>query len=213
MRTAIVAGATGLVGKQCLFKLLENVNYEKIYALVRKPMEIKHEKLEQMVFDYSDFERLNTLGKVDDVFCCLGTTMKVAGSKEAFYKVDFTYVVELAKYFANKQAANFMLISAIGADSTSSIFYSKVKGETENAIMAIDYKRIYIFRPSFLAGERKETRMGEMIGVGIASLIAPLLFGNAKKYKPIHAAKVAEGMISKALSGMEGKYIVESDKI
>lgn len=213
MKTALVSGATGLVGKECLFKLLENSNYEKVFALVRKPIEIKHPKLEQIVFDYSDFTLLDSIGMVNDVYCCLGTTMKIAGSKEAFFMVDHTYVVKLAQYFSQKHAENFLLISAIGADAQSSIYYSKVKGETEVEVMKMSFKGVFIFRPSFLVGDRKETRIGEVIGVGIASIIAPFLFGGAKKYKPIHAAKVAESMIKSANSGKKGCYTFESDAI
>ncbi|MFN0047988.1 MAG: NAD-dependent epimerase/dehydratase family protein [Cytophagales bacterium] len=213
MKTALIAGATGLVGKQCLYKLLENPNYDSVYALVRKPLEIKHLKLKQIVFDYQNFAVLDIIWEVTDVYCCLGTTMKKAGTKAAFYEVDFTFVLNLAAYFAKKSTPNFLLISAIGADANSSIFYSKVKGEIETAISKLDYKGIFIFRPSFLMGNRDETRTGEKIGVAVAALVSPLLFGNAKKYRPIHAAKVANGMIERALSGNEGVFVIESDRI
>ncbi len=213
MKSALIAGATGLVGKQCLYKLLENPNYDHVYALVRKPLEITHEKLKQIAFDYEDFTKLEILWKVDDVFCCLGTTMKTAGTKEAFYKVDYTFIVKLGEYFSNREAVNFLLISAIGADANSPIFYSKVKGETEEAVSKLNYKGIFIFQPSFLVGDREQFRLGEMIGLSIAQLVSPLLFGNMKKYKPIHAAKVADSMISRALSGKEGKFILQSDEI
>jgi len=213
MKSAIIAGASGLVGKQCLYKLLENPNYDRVYALVRKPLEIKHLKLNEIVFDYQDFSKLELLWKIDDVYCCLGTTMQIAGSKEAFYQVDYTYVVNLARYFSSREAVNLLLISALGADASSSIFYSKTKAETEQAVIKLNYKGIFIFQPSFLAGDRQAFRLGEKIGLGIAQLVSPLLIGGLKKYKPIHAAKVAEAMIAMALGGKVGQYIIPSDEI
>lgn len=211
-RKAVVAGATGLVGKQVMYKLLENNNYDTVYVLVRRTMEIKHPKLQQILFDYSNFETLDSsVPPIDDVFCCLGTTMKKAGSKEAFYQVDFTFVHELAKYFSSKSAENFLLISAIGADTQSSVYYSRVKGEIENAVSKLNFKGYFIFRPSFLMGDRQEFRLGEKIGIVLAVIISPFLVGSLKKYKPIHAAVVANNMIDNALSGKKGKVVIEGE--
>jgi uncharacterized protein YbjT (DUF2867 family) len=213
MRTAIIAGASGLIGKQLMYKLLENSQYSKVSILVRKPLEIKHPKLEQIHVDFSQIDKMPTEGKFTDAFCCLGTTINKAGSKDKFYEVDFTFVHTFAQHFSNQGTENFLLVSANGADKNSSIFYSKVKGEIEEAIKKVSFKGIYIFRPSILLGDREEFRLGEKIGIVLAMVLSPLLMGSLKKYKPIHSSKVADGMIANALSNKEGVFILESDEI
>lgn len=213
MKTALVAGATGLIGKQCMYKLLENANYEKVIVLVRRKFEIKHPKLEQLIVDYDNLENLTITDKIDDVFCCLGTTMKKAGSKEAFKKVDYDYVLKLAEFGLSKGAKKFLLISANGADPNAAIYYSKVKGEVENAVKSLSYETIFIFRPSILVGNREEFRLGERLGISLALLLSPIMLGVLRKYRPIHGAVVANAMIKKAQSAEKGNIVLESDKI
>lgn len=198
MKTALIAGASGLVGKQLLFKLLENPTYHRIIALVRKKLPIRHDKLVQMEVDFDKLYdyKYQLLG--DDFFCCLGTTLKKAGSKEAFYKVDYNYCYELAKIAVENKAQNFLLVSAVGADAASTIFYSRVKGELERDIQALPIQHIHIFHPSLLVGNRLEHRLGEKLGIGLAKVVSPLLTGSLKKYKPIEATKVANALINAA---------------
>lgn len=195
----MIAGSTGLVGKQLMYKLLECREYQKIIALVRTPLPIKHPKLLQLTVDYEKLEQYKDQMQGDDYFCCLGTTMKKAGSKEAFYKVDYTYSLQFAKIASENSASKFLLISAIGADSSSSVYYSKVKGELEAAIKKLKIPEIHIFHPSILVGNRLEFRFGELIGIAMAKIISPLLIGKLKKYKPMEVTKLAGAMLKVAL--------------
>lgn len=198
MKTAVLAGASGLIGKQLMYKLLESTFYQKVIVLVRKEIPIKHPKIEQLILDFDNLARYQEQLKGDDFFCCLGTTLKKAGSKEAFYKVDFIYCLELGKIASQNHAKSFNLVSAIGSDANSSIYYSKVKGELEQALSDLHFSQLNFFQPSILVGNRHEFRMGERIGIGIAQIISPLMFGGLHKYKPIHAAQVANAMMNAA---------------
>jgi uncharacterized protein YbjT (DUF2867 family) len=198
MKTAVIAGATGLIGKQLMYKLLESTFYQKVIVLVRKEIPIKHSKIEQQILDFDNIAHFQEQLQGDDFFCCLGTTMKKAGSKEAFYKVDFIYCLELAKIASQNHYKSFNLVSAIGSDTNSSIYYSKVKGQLEKTLEELNIAQLNIFQPSILVGNRAEFRLGERIGIGIAQLIAPLLIGGLRKYNPIHAAQVANAMLNAA---------------
>lgn len=198
MKTALIAGASGLIGKQLMYKLLESKHYQKVLVLVRKELPIKHPKIEQVVVDFDRLAECKEQFMADDYFCCLGTTMKTAGSKEAFYKVDFTYCLELGKIAAHHQAKCFSLVSAVGSDPGSAIYYSKVKGELEKALESLQLLHLHIFHPSMLLGDRAEFRLGEWIGNPIAQFFSPFLVGGWRKYKPIHAAQVANAMLNAA---------------
>lgn len=205
IKTAVVAGASGLVGRKLVHELLDSPVYLRVIALVRKKMPIRHDKLVQMEVDFdklSDY-KYQILG--DDFFCCLGTTIKQAGSQEEFYKVDFTYCYELAKIAKANEADRFLLVSAVGADPTSSVFYSRVKGQLEKAVSKLDIPLFQVFRPSFLLGNRTETRLGEQIGMGMARVISPLMIGHFSKYKPIEAEKVAKAMVKAAQQDVRRK--------
>ncbi len=210
MKIALVAGATGLVGKQVMYKLLENNRYEKVYILVRKKLEIKNSKLIQIVIKYDQLESISAEVIPTDVFCCLGTTIAKAGSEEEFYKVDYTYVLQIAKIFKERKASNFLLISAVGASADSSIFYSRTKGEVEQAIRQLDYDSFHAFRPSLLLGQRNEFRFGERIGIGFAMIFQPFLIASLAKYKPIHAALLADYMILRSFETNKGNFVRES---
>lgn len=210
MKTALVAGATGLVGKQLMYKLLENDNYKHVYILVRKLLEIKNEKLTQIIVNYNNLSGINSDIRPTDVFCCLGTTIAKAGSQEAFYTVDFTFVQQLAKEFKNRGASNFMLISAVGASADASLFYSRTKGEIEQAIRQLDYAGFHAFRPSLLLGQREDFRLAERFAIGFAMLLQPCMIANFAKYKPIHAAMLADSMILRSLESKKGNFVRES---
>jgi uncharacterized protein YbjT (DUF2867 family) len=164
-----------------------------------------------------EFDRLGTVGfempRVSDVFCCLGTTMKQAGSEAAFRQVDFIYVVSLAGLALGAGAKQFLLVSSLGASPTSRIFYSRVKGETEAAITALPFEGRQIFRPSILVGERRERRAGESFGAAVMRGTAFALLGPLRKYRPIAAATVAEAMVRVALRAPRGVNVYESDEI
>lgn len=213
MKTALIVGATGLVGKACLYGLLETKEYTKIIALVRKPLAIKHHQLEQIVVDFNQLASYATQMVADDVYCCLGTTIKVAGSQEKFRLVDYVYPLEIAKICHTNGAKQYLLVSALGANAQSSIFYSKVKGELEQAIEALKYSSFIVFQPSLLLGNRSEIRIGEMVGQAIMKVIGILFIGPLKLYKAIPGATVAKAMIQAALKNKQGKWVIKNDEI
>ena len=164
-RTALLAGATGLVGGHCLELLLRDDAWEQVAVLGRREIGTTHRKLVQRVVDFDRLAELGDVPRVDDVFCCLGTTMKRAGSEAAFRRVDFTYVHELAQLASRQRAGQFLLVSALGADRQSRVFYYRVKGEVEEAVRKLSFDGVHIFRPSLLLGERRESRPGERLAV------------------------------------------------
>src|SRR5688572_9627241 len=157
MKTALIAGGTELIGNQLLQLLLESDRNDKVIAVTRKELPI-HKKLICIQIDPKNFGKVDTTLPIDDVFCCLGTTMAKARSKEKFYQVDFTFPVALAKNGLTQGANQYLLVSALGASKNASIYYNKVKGEVEEAIAAIGYKALHVFRPSLLLGPRTEKR-------------------------------------------------------
>lgn len=214
MTTALLAGASGLVGRACLARLLEESAYARVIALVRRPLPDAHPKLEQQVVD---FDRLGLEGTefpaADDVFCCLGTTIKAAGSEAAFRQVDFVYVVSVASLALGRGAKQFLLVSSLGANPKSPIFYSRVKGETEAAIAALPFEGRQVFRPSILVGERTEKRTGERAGIAVMRGVAFAMLGPLRKYRPIAATTVARAMVRVARQAPRGVNIYESDAI
>lgn len=205
-RSALVIGATGLVGAKVVAKLLSSEKYTHVKVLVRKPSTSSHSKLESIVFDFEHPDA--SLILADDVFCCLGTTMKKAGSKEAFYKVDFTYPYEIAKIALDNGAKRFAIITAMGADRTSLFYYNRVKGEIEESLRKLRYEALLIFRPSLLVGERSETRFGEKAGEWVAKVFQFMI---PVRYRSINADKVAEAMVSITSSNVKGTLVYESD--
>jgi uncharacterized protein YbjT (DUF2867 family) len=211
-KTALIFGATGLVGKSLLHNLISDQNYAKIKIFVRKNPEISHPKLEIHVSDFSDIISLKDHIKGDDLFCCLGTTIAKAGSKDAFRKIDYELPVELAMMAAENKVNGLFVVSSLGADSNSSNFYLRTKGEMEEAVKKSGVNTIGVFRPSLLFGARKEFRFGEILGKGVMKLINPLLHGSLKKYRGIEASDVARAMAA-AAKNKTGTSIYQSDEI
>jgi len=210
MKKAIIVGATGLIGAQVLELLLKENSYEKVIAITRKPIGITDDKLYNLVINFSNLRDHVDQIKGDDVFCCLGTTIKQAGSKEAFRKVDLEYPLSLAGISKAQGATQFLLITALGADKNSSIFYNKVKGEVEEKIDKVGFNSFQIFQPSMLLGERKDERSAESIGQSVMKM---LNFAIPLKYKAIESSKVARAMIKIALQNQTGKRIHTSGEI
>jgi uncharacterized protein YbjT (DUF2867 family) len=150
---------------------------------------------------------------VDDAFCCIGTTIKKAGSQDAFRRVDYDYVLAFARAAQRAGARQFLLVTALGADPASRIFYSRVKGEIEQAVRQLPFQGIQIFRPSFLMGKRAEARLAERLGIPVARALAPLLVGPLRRYRPIHAADVARAMVQIAKEDLRGPNVFEYDGI
>ncbi len=208
MKTALVVGASGLIGKLLTTKLLENKFYSKVKILVRKNLDLSRPNLEQIVVDFNNLDTAKIVA--DDVFCCLGTTMKVAGSKAAFYKVDYTFPLEIAKAALENGANQYLIVTAMGADAESRIYYNRVKGEIEKALSDLHYPTLLIFRPSMLSGNRIESRLGERIGSAFMRFFDPLI---PAKYKIIEGSKVAQAMLNLAQKGYKNKEIFESDSL
>ena len=209
---ALIAGATGLVGNELLQQLIRGRQYHTISILSRHEVETTSKRVETIIVDYDTLND-EQIPEVDDVFCCLGTTMNKAGSKDAFRKVDHDYPLRVAEITHRKGAQQYLLVSAMGADDSSYIFYNRVKGETEKAIAKVGFEAFHVFRPSMLLGERTETRIGEQIGQVIMQGVAPLMVGGLKKYQAIPAETVAEAMVHVARKELSGTYVFESDKI
>jgi len=211
-RTALLAGATGLVGSHVLRLLLADPHWSRVVTLGRRATPQQHDKLEQRIVDLGALEALADLPR-GDVFCCLGTTIKRAGSQEAFRRVDYDYVVELARAGLHAGATQFLLVSAIGADPASRVFYSRVKGEVEAAVRQLSppYRGVQIFRPSLLLGERAEVRLGERIAMLLAPILSLALVGQLRRYRPIRAATVARAMVQIAKEAPRGPNVFEHD--
>lgn len=210
-RTALLAGGTGLVGSHVLALLLADDAWSHVITVGRRTTAQRHEKLEQRIMDLGALEGAGDLPHADDVFCCLGTTIKQAGSEPAFRRVDHAFVLALAHAGLRIGATQFLLVSAIGADAASRVFYSRVKGETESAVRKLPYRAIQIFRPSLLLGERPEFRFSERVAMIAAPLLTPLLFGRLRRYRPIQAAAVARAMVRTAHEAPRGPNVFEYD--
>lgn len=208
MKTALLAGATGLVGGHLLEQLLDDPRYGTVVALVRRPLERQHPKLRQEIIDFDQPDPAQIAG--DDLFCALGTTLRKAGSKEAQYRIDCTYPYAIGKVAKANGVRQYLLVSSVGADAQSSNFYLKTKGDLEGKLRALDFEMFVSARPSILLGARSEFRLGERIGIALAQVFAFLI---PKKYRGIHAAKVAAALIQLANTGLSGMHIVESDQL
>jgi len=210
-RTALLAGATGLVGSHVLDELLADSTWSHVVTVGRRPTDRRHEKLEQRILDLSAIEAHGDLPHADDVFCCLGTTIKQAGSQDAFRRVDHDFVLGLARAGLRIGATQFLLVSAIGADPRARVFYSRVKGEVERAVRALPYRAVQIFRPGLLLGRRTEFRAGERIAMSLAPIAQPLLIGPLRRYRSIRASDVARAMVRIAREAPRGPNVWEYD--
>ncbi|WP_375581143.1 NAD-dependent epimerase/dehydratase family protein [Marivirga tractuosa] len=181
-KTALIAGATGLVGGHLLDLLLEDENYTEVKVLSRRSLGGNDGKLKEIIIEnFDNLEKETSLLGADDYFCCLGTTIRKAGSKAAFKKVDFEYPASLAAIARENNANSYHIISAMGADSKSFIFYNKVKGEVEEAIKAMKLNKAFIYRPSFIEGERAEKRAGEKAALWFADKFDFIFSGSIKE--------------------------------
>lgn len=210
-KTALIFGATGLVGSHLLDFLLMHGAYNKVISFGRRELETTHPKLTHHVIDFDDPDSFIDLIKGDDLFCCLGTTMAKAGSKEAFFKVDFIYAYRVARLGHKNRVSQFLLISSVGADKDSYFYYSRVKGEIEEAVINLSFWSTHIFRPSVLLGNRPENRWGEQIAGKIGSVIDRFSGGLLTKYKPIEADIVAKAMVNAAQKIEKGVHVYRSE--
>lgn len=210
-QTALIVGASGLIGEQLLTLLLASSRYNKVIALVRQPLSLEHHKLEQYQVNFENLaQELSDLCPIDHIYCTIGTTIKKAGSKEAFYQVDHNYPLTIAEHFHHRGASLFAIVSAIGANKHSAVFYNQVKGKVEANLADIGYQHLGIFQPSMLIGNRREFRLGEHLGAIAMRMFSAII---PKKYQAIHALKVANAMIAFADKPIDGTSIIQSDQM
>ena len=209
-RNALVAGASGLVGGFLLDALLESPLYREVCSLGRRPLARQHPKLTQRPVDFARLES-ETLPSADDAFCCLGTTIKKAGSQEAFRAVDHDAVLAFAKAARKAGARRFLLVSALGANPRSSIFYNRVKGETEEDLKGVGFESLIILRPSLLLGDRAESRPGERAAIVASKMLGPLL--RPFSGRPIEARTVARAMLALARDAGSGTRVALSGEL
>jgi len=208
-KIAIVIGATGLVGSHLLKLLLEDDSYGKVKVFHRRSTEVSHPKLEEHIVDFDHIDKWKTELTGDCLFSALGTTIKKAGSKEAQYKIDYSYQFEVAKAAAENGVSHYALVSSIGANANSKSFYTRIKGELDDAVQHLGFDSVLILRPSFLDGVRNEFRFGERFGIALANVVCKL--PGLRKYHPIKAETVAQALISGV--EMEKSQFVEADNI
>lgn len=212
MKTAILLGATGLTGGILLQKLLKDPRYGKIILFSRSSVKIKNSKIEEHVVDLFQLEKYKEEFKADQVFCCIGTTKSKTPNEETYRKIDYGIPVTVAKLCKENGISTFTVISAMGANPDSAIFYNKIKGEMQQDVLAQKIKNTYIFQPSLIAGDRKEKRFFENLAKQAMKILNFALIGPLKKYRSIHPETIATAMLIVANKGYE-RSIIESDKI
>lgn len=212
-KKAILLGASGLIGKNLLTQLLNNPGYSEVLAIGRRTLNMAHPKLKELIVDFDHIDQYASNIKGDVVFCCLGSTNSKTPDKVQYKKIDYQYPLDIGSIAQNNGATSYHLVSAIGADVNSSIFYPKTKGEVERDLKAIPFKSIYIYRPSFLDGNREEKRTAEKIMIGLMRFLNPLLIGGLKKYRSIRIETVASAMLKESLTDKKGVFIYSSDQI
>jgi len=197
-KTAIILGATGLTGSLLLDLLLDDVRYKTVKVFTRTPLAFKHRKIVNFTGDLLALENFEKDFTADEVFCCIGTTAKKTPDKELYRKIDFGIPVKAAQLCKKNDIETFVVVSALGADPHSSIFYSRTKGEMEEAVLAVKLRNTYILRPSLILGNRKEKRVAESLASSFFRIAGQLLIGPVKKYAPNKATDIAKAMLAVA---------------
>ena len=207
-KTALILGSTGLIGSLLLDKLLKHSNYSKVIMVVRKPQQINHPKLVEIVTDFNSQINLDDIETIDSIFSCLGTTRKKTPDLNAYRKIEIDIPVQFAQLGNKKGLTKFHYISSVGAIATTSNFYLKMKGEAEKALLHENVKQLFLYRPSLLIGNRVEYRLAENISAKILPLFNPFLVGNLSKYKSIESEKVAQSLLENDVHATSEKVSV-----
>ena len=211
MATSIIAGSTGLIGGNVIEVL--STKKQSVIALTRRSIPNLPPTITEMIIDFDAFEKNGSLPSCKNVFICLGTTIKTAGSKENFKKVDINYCLSIAKKAKEAGAETLSLVSSVGANSSSKNFYLKTKGELEEALQELGFLTVNIFRPSFLVGERSEKRLAEKIAIKLAKILDLFLIGSASKYRSVKAESLAKTMVLRVNSKPGVNYFYFNDFI
>lgn len=211
--TAVLAGATGLIGSELLKILLTESAYDQILVVARKSTGIHHPKLIELIIDFDKLEDYAAEITGHALFSCLGTTRNKTPDKALYRKIDHDYPVKLAQLTAQNGVEQYHLVSSIGANSKSSSYYIRFKGETEEDVKQAGVKSVHIYQPSFITGDRKEFRFMEKIFIGLSFVLDPLLVGSLKKYRSIPAKTIARAMFNQSIKNSEGIFVYPSDKI
>lgn len=206
---AAVSGSTGFIGTHLLGLLKSDDTFRQVDVLSRRELDLP-EKFNTIVSSDLSTQKLEN---IDVAFCALGTTIKTAGSQEAFYHVDHDLVMAFAKNAKEAGAKTFVLVSSVGATPNTSNFYLRVKGETERDLEAVGFESLIILRPSMLMGERKEFRFGELIGKGVMTVFNPLMVGSMSKYRGIHGKTVANAMLKLGKEELPGAHVLEGNDL
>lgn len=206
--TICISGASGLVGNEILIQSLNDPRTEKVLVLARSPLGFGHAKMQVVLVPFDQLDQLEVAEKIDIAFCALGTTLKKAGSKKRQQEIDRDYVISFGRFCKKAGVEKIGIVSSIGANEKSSNFYLRTKGEMEQGVRQLEIPLTVFIRPSFLIGPRKEKRFSEKIIQGLLFIINPLLVGKAKKYRGIHASKVARKLIEITLSDAKGVHCI-----
>jgi uncharacterized protein YbjT (DUF2867 family) len=212
MKKAIVLGASGLTGSLLLHKLLAHSDYQQVLVFNRKPLGISHTKLKEYVGNVVNLNEFELQFVADEVFCCIGTTAKKTPDKLLYHQIDFGIPLQAAQLCKANNINTLAIVSAMGANSKSSIFYNRTKGEMEEAVLALNIPHTYLLQPSLIVGNRNEKRFAEAAATYFMKLINPILIGSFKKYKSINAEAIAEAMVILART-KPATTRIESDKI
>lgn len=207
-RSAVVLGASGLVGGHLVALLRRDPTYAAATLLTRRALGLQADKIREEVINFEQPESFRPFVTVDDVFCCLGTTMKKAGSEEAFRKVDFDAPLAVAREAREAGVGQYLIVTAVGADPKSRVFYSRAKGEVENALRALEFPAgLKIFRPSMLVGDRTEPRPAERMAMAVMRATRPVFIGAMARYRAIDARDVARAMLRAATQEQSGSVV------
>ncbi len=207
-RSVLLLGATGLVGRECLRLLVENDTFARVVVLTRRPLgsDLASPKVEAHVVDFDHLTAAAAFFGVDQIICALGTTIGQAGSRDRFRTVDLVYPLTAAHLGIERKVSHFLLVSALGADSGSLIFYNRIKGQLEDAVSSLSYRSLTIARPSILVGKRDHPRTGERIAAGLGFVFPPCL-------RPIKASDVARALVHQAILDEPGRRVLMSNEL
>jgi uncharacterized protein YbjT (DUF2867 family) len=213
IRNALIAGATGLTGHDLVKLLLKSEYYNSLHIIGRRPYELEHPKIRSYVVDFENFHDFKTEGIIHDVYICLGTTIKKAGSKQAFRKVDLEYVRNIGEWAVSHKVEKIAVISSMGANASSANFYLRTKGEMELCLTDMNFSHIIILRPSLLLGKRHEFRFAEHLSSLLMKPFMGLMRGRLIKYKPVETRIVAEAMFKSTVQADERFIILKNTDI